>query len=675
MNDGRFELTKNAFHVLKAGYDSSRSDIAELVDDAEFDGVFEPEQIQSAQQSLLAPNARLEQEISWLPELSQAQISNVLSLITSGDLAALIESSKHAPELAKANFLAHFSGTGNVNDSLFHALVAAWDEVDQATILTFVNENRLSAGFPGAGAHQMRDALKDLEKLHARTAAFGIWTLDRPGEVMDRIVEAELRRHPSSSFLEQFVRHYDTLSERDLVRISDEIDKVISDAEKDGVDLSVLVTAASDLLVRWDDVNQPVQVYEQHQGHEEGRSKKIYEKLRSLSLELHNNRGETAEARRLSEALLRTFPELESVAEVLKSDVAQLESMDKKNKRQKLVRPLITACHVAKLIPNQIGSELKRNGFSKSASGALSEIFETFSSAISTIDDVSIPFSIVRDLALDLNNEKEDPETAFRLIDALLAYKGVSPSQELIEKLEEERAVLHYNWKSNELEQCRGNFPAMSRIIDEMLKYARDSKRAELLQLKSKLEPVIPKFRQMGNKPKPMEMGMKPKPREWGENLGTALANLVLAIKRVITWVLYATIVVLLGWLLIEAVTDKPSNRSTYQPAAPRVATPTPAPAAAPAAAVETRPPVGQGFTLNRSQIRYCVFQGQRLEIIRTLANTNYQIDRFNGLIDDLNARCSNYRYQRGDLSSVRREMQDKATELRADARRIFSSW
>ena len=98
MKNGRFALTNNAFYILKAGYDADRSDIAELVEDAEFDEVFAPQKIQRAQQSLLAPNARLEQEISWLPELSQAQTSNVLSLVASGDLEALIETSKHAPE-------------------------------------------------------------------------------------------------------------------------------------------------------------------------------------------------------------------------------------------------------------------------------------------------------------------------------------------------------------------------------------------------------------------------------------------------------------------------------------------------------------------------------------------------------------------------------------------------
>ena len=657
MNTPRFDLTENAFHVLKADYRSDRSSIAELAEDAEFDEVFFPEQIQRAQQSLLAPIARLEQEISWLPELSQAQTSNVLSEITAGDLETIMEFSKHSPELAKANILAHFSGSESVNDSLFHALVATWDEVDQENILNFINENRKIAGFPSVETHKMRDALRNLENLHARTAALGIWTLDRPGEVMDRIVIAELERHPSSSFLEQFVRSYDTLSEPDLVRVSDEIDRYVELARKDKAELGPLVSRISNLLIEWDDINQPVQVYEQHQGHEEGRSKRIYEKLRSLSMDLHNDRGETAESRRLSEALLRTFPELESVAEVLKKDVAQLEVLDEQQKQHKYVEPLVAACEVAKNNLAEVNGELRRNGFSKLALGPLADIFDAFDSAVSSLTDVSIAFIVVRDLALYVNNEESDPQTAFRLIDALLSYRGARPTQDLVKKLEEERAVLHRNWKMSELEKNKGNVPAMSKTIDEMLKYARGTNRDELLQLKSTIEQL------------------KPKPRGWGENAGLALANLVLAIKRIITWALYAAVVVFLGWILIEAATDEPSNRSTYKPSAPRVATPTQAPSTAPTVAMETRPPLGQGLTLDRSQIRYCVFQGQRLETIRTLTSTNYQIDRFNGLIDDFNARCSNYRYKSGDLSSVQREARDKAPDLRADARRIVSSW
>lgn len=621
MKNGCFDLTSSAFHVLKAGYDANRLDIAELVDDAEFDEVFEPQVVQRAQQSLLAPNARLEQEISWLPELSQTQTSNVISLVAFGDLEALIETSKHAPELAKANILAHFAGSGNVNENLFHALVAAWDEIDEANILTFINENRQSAGFPSVEPEPLHNALMELEKQHARSAAVGIWSVDRPGEVMERIVEAELRRHPSSSFLEQFVGNYDTLSEPDLVRLSDEIDKVISEAENTAADLEALVTRASDLLGRWDDVNQPVQVYEQYRGHEEGRSKRIYEKLRSLCLDLANNRSEFTEARRLSEALLRTFPELESVAEVLKRDVAALENLDEQQKLHEQYKPLIDACEAAKT----------------TSPAPISTVLRIFKDTVLREADDPVAFNIVRDLALHINNDCDDPHTAFKLLNGALTFGGARLPQELQKTLEEERAVLHRNWKMKELEKNKGNIPAMSNTVEDMLKYAHGSERAELQQLQTKLD-----RKRLGKKVK---------------------------------WGIYASIAAVIGFFVIADEMDRPSNRSTYQPSIPRVSTPNPTAAPATNAAVETRPPVGQGLTLNRSQIRYCVFQGQRLETIRTLTATNYQVDRFNGLIDDFNSRCSSYRYRSGVLSSVQREAREKAVDLRADARRIVAAW
>ena len=175
----------------------------------------------------------------------------------------------------------------------------------------------------------------------------------------------------------------------------------------------------------------------------------------------------------------------------------------------------------------------------------------------------------------------------------------------------------------------------MSQTVDDLMKYARGSELFELQQLKSKLD-----RKKLGKKVK---------------------------------WGIYASIAAVIGFSVIVDEMDRPSNRSAYQPSVPSAATPTPKPATS--VAVETRPPVGQGLTLSRSQIRYCVFQGKRLETIRTLTTTNYQIDRFNGLINDLNSRCSNYRYRSGVLSSVQREARENAVDLRADARRIVSSW
>lgn len=260
-----------------------------------------------------------------------------------------------------------------------------------------------------------------------------------------------------------------------------------------------------------------------------------------------------------------------------------------------------------------------------------------FKDTVSGGADDPIAFNIVRDLALHINNDCNDPQTAFKLLDGALTFAGAQPPQELRKTLEEERAVLHRNWKMNELEMNSGNLTAMSQTVDDLLKYARGSEQAELQQLKTKLD------RKM--------LGKKVK------------------------WGIYASIAAVIGFFVIADEMDRPSNRSTYQPSAPRVTTPTPTPAPAASAAVENRPPVGQGLTLSRSQIRYCVFQRQRLDIIRTLSTTNYQIDRFNALIGDFNSRCSSYRYRGSDLSAAEREARENAAELRADARRIVLSW
>jgi hypothetical protein len=365
MKNMAFNLTNSAFYILKAEYASNRSGLTELVEDAEFDEEFSDDVINSAHQSLLAPITRLNEETAWLPELSQSQISNVTDLIRSGDVVSLRKAASHLPELAKANVFAHLMDASTFAVGLSHSLIAVWDEIDRDSILEFLNEQRSKAGFPIIEINQLDNSLKELEKKHAHTTASAVWVLNNPGLKMERIVESELRRNPSSSFLERLVRSYDSLSEPELVRISDEIDNCIESIKRRQGKLGDLVGNISDLLRQWDDFNQPVQIYEQSQGHEEGRSKQVFEKVRAICLELANERDEFSSARVLSEALLRTFPELESVAEVLKQDVAQLETLDEQQKQYQTVEPLIAACEAAKSQLKELKAALVTNGFSQ----------------------------------------------------------------------------------------------------------------------------------------------------------------------------------------------------------------------------------------------------------------------------------------------------------------------
>ncbi|MCE8547558.1 hypothetical protein KBY25_17170 [Ruegeria pomeroyi] len=488
MNNEYFSLSTNAFWVLKAGYESTHADIVDLVEDAEFDELHPLELIQRSQQALLSPISRIDQELGWLPELSGTQLRDILEFLQENRLNELRRAIGFLPDLPKANVLAHLCGATHADAELLQSLLRCWEDVDEGGLLRFINSQRQLSGFPQIDRDQLRTSIRALEAAHARTAAMAIWRLDEPGKVMEQLVDAELRNAHTSNILAGFVREYDNLSEPRLTQISSEIDEQIELARQPKPNLQSVTKEITDLLRRWDDVNQPVQVFEQHQGHEEGRSKKIYEKLRSLCLELANERGEFRHAKRLSEALLQTFPELESVAEVLRDDVEQLETLDQQQNQHAALEPLIEACEAAKQQWTSFKSGLRNKGFTRSAIGLSKGIFTSFEIAVKTPGLEDVAFLVVRDLALFINNEKNDPETAFRLIDGVINYNGAKPSRELLGKLEEERAVLHKNWKMEELKESAGNPSAMNRAIDEMLKYAQGKDRSELLELKSKME-------------------------------------------------------------------------------------------------------------------------------------------------------------------------------------------
>lgn len=85
----------------------------------------------------------------------------------------------------------------------------------------------------------------------------------------------------------------------------------------------------------------------------------------------------------------------------------------------------------------------------------------------------------------------------------------------------------------------------------------------------------------------------------------------------------------------------------------------------------EEQPPVGSGLTLSAPQIRYCVSEKIRLEGWQSGVDPRSQasIDAFNGGVDDYNARCSQFRYKRGRLESVKDEVEPRRAELMAQGK------
>jgi hypothetical protein len=104
-----------------------------------------------------------------------------------------------------------------------------------------------------------------------------------------------------------------------------------------------------------------------------------------------------------------------------------------------------------------------------------------------------------------------------------------------------------------------------------------------------------------------------------------------------------------------QPTSSTPGSNTVYTPSAPS----------------EVMPPVGTNNVLSSDQIRYCLSEKIRIETIRNSLD-NYlkaDVNKFNIMVSDFNSRCSQYRYRRGALQSVQREVDANRLTLEFEGR------
>lgn len=125
-----------------------------------------------------------------------------------------------------------------------------------------------------------------------------------------------------------------------------------------------------------------------------------------------------------------------------------------------------------------------------------------------------------------------------------------------------------------------------------------------------------------------------------------------------------------LGSLESKQETPAPAPMTNEQPPpeATQLTAPTaPAPdSVIPAALVEEQPPVSSNLAFTANQIRYCVSESIRMDAAKSHVNTSISsdVDRFNTMVADYNARCNSFRYRTDDLERVRSEVEINRAQL-----------
>ena len=78
------------------------------------------------------------------------------------------------------------------------------------------------------------------------------------------------------------------------------------------------------------------------------------------------------------------------------------------------------------------------------------------------------------------------------------------------------------------------------------------------------------------------------------------------------------------------------------------------------------KPSVGRGNLLSISEIRWCLRQGIRIDLLRTMVKSNSQIDNFNILVNEYNSRCGSYRYRPGTLERAQQQIEQQRAQIAA---------
>jgi len=138
-------------------------------------------------------------------------------------------------------------------------------------------------------------------------------------------------------------------------------------------------------------------------------------------------------------------------------------------------------------------------------------------------------------------------------------------------------------------------------------------------------------------------------------------------------WVI-AGVVVLVIWIANSGSGNRTSTPSPRSPE-PTYSSQTPATAPASAPVTDTqKPAVGRNQVLGVAQIRYCKTEKIRIEAFENVINNAYdhEVDRFNGIVNDYNSRCGEFRYRRGDVERIERELAPMVASITSAAK---SEW
>jgi hypothetical protein len=128
------------------------------------------------------------------------------------------------------------------------------------------------------------------------------------------------------------------------------------------------------------------------------------------------------------------------------------------------------------------------NGFGPTSKGIVAKLYGTFVRAVGSIktaEFLDLPWTLVRNVAISLNNESKSPKAAAVVINGLVAYLHAQrPSEEIIELLEHDQRASRKNIIQADFDKSvsGGQLASAASLLDELLAIEKDPDELAALQ-------------------------------------------------------------------------------------------------------------------------------------------------------------------------------------------------
>lgn len=643
----KYALLGNPFDVLGAQIDATREDISLAFDDAVLDNRASQQELNEAKRKLLIPKARIEATLDYLPDASEGERrAAVAALGSDAALSELISIAKALPVFSRMVFLSNIAQSKPSSGLLrFFAVSHASSDDQRLTRLIASTFEQASMPAPDVGA--LLEARERVVTSIADRLFSGYQDIRKAASDLRKGLEEELSSATPellaafSVLLAAFDRKASSAVQQLRRRIEDAADRVRAEPN-DARGVSALV----DHLHEWDELNQPAQLLAQHKGRDDPASRDLFQYLRNLMLELANERDAATAAREINAACLEVFAELPRAVEQLATDMAALTELAD----QAGLKSLQSFVQDALEDLEPLVSDLKSAGFEQGVrglGGRLYALFEEARAATSGTSAAEYAWLYVRTVALAINNDLGEGASSLKVIEGLQAHSEFRDAPPQV------RASI-----ASDIETLKSN-ALQARFKRAMDKGDRNAARAVLVEL----------------------VGVTREPSERAQYQSAIDAVDAANNRRIIKWVIWGVIgIAAIGY----ASSQSRSSQSTYRASTSVTAPSQPASRTggstleASLVVTEEKPPFGTNRTFNTGNIRYCLFQNERLDAMQAplASETNSGvISSFNREVDDYNSRCASFRYYEDDLARVQREVLLKRAELTAQGHAMLRRW